>query len=69
MTVPKHARFVVVGAGIHGLSTAVHLAELSEERGGSGADVLVLEKQNVGAGATGVSGGIVRNFYLSAAMN
>src|SRR3990170_3510791 len=43
---PPSAQVVVVGAGVHGLSTALHLAELQ----GSGA-------------------GIVRNFYLSAAMN
>jgi glycine/D-amino acid oxidase-like deaminating enzyme len=59
---PTSARFVVVGAGVHGLSTAYHLAE-------EGADVIVLDKSRVGAGATGISGGIVRNFYLSAAMN
>lgn len=29
----------------------------------------MLDKQRVGAGASGISGGIVRNFYLSAAMN
>lgn len=50
---------------MHGLSTAVHLAELQ----GSGASIVVLDKQRVGAGASGISGGIVRNFYLSAAMN
>ena len=55
----------MVGAGVHGLSTAVHLAELL----GSGDDVVVLDKQRIGAGASGISGGIVRNFYLSAAMN
>jgi methylglutamate dehydrogenase subunit A len=60
--IPESARFVVVGAGVHGLCTAYHLAE-------EGADVIVLEKQRVGAGASGISGGIVRNFYLSAAMN
>jgi methylglutamate dehydrogenase subunit A len=60
--IPGSARFVVLGAGVHGLSTAYHLAE-------EGAGVVVLEKSRVGAGATGVSGGIVRNFYLSAAMN
>jgi glycine/D-amino acid oxidase-like deaminating enzyme len=27
MTLPQHARYVVVGAGIHGLSTAWHLAQ------------------------------------------
>lgn len=55
-------RFLVVGAGVHGLSTACRLAE-------DGAEVVVLERRRVGAGASGVSGGIVRNFYLSAAMN
>jgi methylglutamate dehydrogenase subunit A len=60
--IPRSARFIVVGAGVHGLCTAYHLAE-------EGADVLVLEKQRAGAGASGISGGIVRNFYLSAAMN
>lgn len=62
MTLPGSARFVVVGAGVHGLSTAAHLAE-------HGAEVVVLEKNRIGAGASGISGGIVRNFYLSAAMN
>ena len=56
---------MIVGAGVHGLSTAVHLAELRA----SGDGIIVLDKQRVGAGASGVSGGIVRNFYLSAAMN
>ena len=27
MAFPKKARFVVIGAGVHGLSTAWHLAE------------------------------------------
>ena len=65
MDVPSSASVVVVGAGVHGLSTALHLAELQ----GSGDGIFVLDKQRVGAGASGVSGGIVRNFYLSAAMN
>jgi len=56
---------IIVGAGVHGLSTALHLAELR----GSGDGVVVLDKQRVGAGASGISGGIVRNFYLSAALN
>ena len=61
-TLPRSARFIIVGAGVHGLSTAYHLAE-------EGSDVVVLDKSRVGAGATGISGGIVRNYYLSAAMN
>jgi glycine/D-amino acid oxidase-like deaminating enzyme len=60
--IPASARFVVLGAGVHGLSTAYHLAE-------EGADVVVLDKGRVGGGATGFSGGIVRNFYVSPAMN
>ena len=62
---PSAARFVVVGGGVHGLSTAYHLAE---ELGGGG-DVVLLEKRRLGAGASGICGGIVRNFYLSPAMN
>jgi glycine/D-amino acid oxidase-like deaminating enzyme len=58
-------RVIVVGAGVHGLSTALHLAE----KRGSGEGIVVLDKQRVGAGASGISGGIVRNFYLSPAMN
>ena len=55
---------MIVGSGVHGLSTALHLAELR----GSGHGIVVLDKQRVGAGASGISGGIVRNFYLSSAM-
>ncbi len=66
-TLPAVARFVVVGGGVHGLSTAWHLAKALTERGDS-ADVLVLEKSQIGAGASGISGGIVRNYYRSEAM-
>jgi glycine/D-amino acid oxidase-like deaminating enzyme len=66
---PKAASVVVVGAGVHGLSAAYHLAELFEAKGGSGGEVVVLEKGRVGAGASGISGGIVRNFYLSPVIN
>lgn len=44
-----------------GLSAAWRLAE-------RGADVLVLEKERIGAGASGAAGGIVRNFYRSGAI-
>jgi glycine/D-amino acid oxidase-like deaminating enzyme len=52
---------VVVGAGVNGLSVAWHLAE-------RGADVLVLDKGRLGGGASGIAGGIVRNFYRSGAI-
>ena len=49
---------VVVGAGVNGLSVAWALAE-------RGADVVVLDKGRAGGGASGIAGGIVRNFYRS----
>ena len=70
MEVPQAARFVIIGAGVHGLSTAYHLARALREKGqGSGADVVVLEKTRVGAGASGIACGVVRNFYFQPAMN
>jgi len=68
-TLPKTARYVVVGAGIHGLSTAWNLARLLEARGeGSGRDVLVVDKSGIGAGASGVACGVIRNNYFQPAM-
>ncbi len=57
----RPASHVVVGGGVHGLSAAWRLAE-------RGAEVLVLEKDRIGSGASGVAGGIVRNYYRSAAI-
>ena len=49
MSLPPSAKVVVIGAGIHGLSTSWHLAKELEARGlGSGADVVVLDKTGVG---------------------
>ena len=49
MDVPKSSPYVVVGAGIHGLSTAYHLAkELGARELGSGADIVVLDKAHPG---------------------
>ena len=56
--IPASAAVVIVGAGIHGLSAARAL----------GADALVLEKSRVGAGASGVACGVVRNNYHQPAM-
>ena len=67
---PASPRFVIVGAGIHGLSTAYHLAKELRARGaGSGADVVVLEKSEPGAGASGIACGVVRNNYFQPAMS
>jgi glycine/D-amino acid oxidase-like deaminating enzyme len=66
---PEFARYVVIGAGIHGLSTAWHLAtELAARGAGSGADVVVLDKEAPGAGASGIACGVVRNNYFQPAM-
>ncbi|WP_232664077.1 NAD(P)/FAD-dependent oxidoreductase [Pseudonocardia sp. TRM90224] len=64
----QHARFVIIGAGIHGLSTAWHLARRLRAAGGNGSDVLVLDKTAIGAGASGVACGVVRNNYFQPAM-
>jgi len=70
MTIPKRAPYVVVGAGIHGLSTAYHLAQELAARGqGSGPDIVVLDKSHPGAGASGIACGVVRNNYFQPAMS
>ncbi len=64
--IPRSAQYLVLGAGIHGLSTAWHLAMELEARGrGSGQDVVVLDKTGVGAGASGIACGCVRNLYMT----
>ena len=53
---PAQSPYVVLGGGVHGLSTAYHLALALEDKGqGSGADVIVLEKNHIGAGASGIA--------------
>ncbi|NUR76141.1 MAG: FAD-binding oxidoreductase [Thermoleophilia bacterium] len=70
MTLPARSRYVVVGAGMHGLSTAYHLAKELRRRGlGSGADIVVLEKSSPGSGASGIACGVVRNNYFQPAMS
>ena len=69
---PTHARFVVLGAGIHGLSTSMHLAQKLRATGrfvGPGGErIVVLDKTGVGAGASGIACGVVRNNYYQPAM-
>ncbi len=63
---PGSVQYAVVGAGVHGLSSAWHLAMELEKRGrGSGRDVIVLDKTGPGAGASGIACGCVRNFYMT----
>lgn len=61
MPVPASSPVVVVGGGVHGLSSAYHLALAGQE-------VIVLEKSRIGAGASGIACGVVRNFYFSPGM-
>lgn len=70
MTKIPRATYVIVGAGVHGLSTAWHLAmELAARGTGSGRDILLLDKAVPGAGATGIACGCVRNFYMTGALH
>jgi len=69
MSFPTKSKFIIVGAGIHGLSTAWHLAlELKARKLGSGRDILVLDKTAIGAGASGIACGVIRNNYYQPAM-
>jgi glycine/D-amino acid oxidase-like deaminating enzyme len=68
MPLPKSAKYVVIGAGIHGLSTAWHLAQ-EQRAAGEEPDVLIIDKTGVGAGASGIACGVVRNNYYQPAMS
>ena len=65
MGLPSKVEYVIIGAGVHGLSTAYHLSKYLKESGrGDGRDVLVIEKSSIAAGASGVACGNVRcNYY------
>jgi methylglutamate dehydrogenase subunit A len=52
---------LVVGGGVNGLSVAWALAS-------AGADVVVVDKGRLGGGASGIAGGIVRNYYRAEAI-
>lgn len=69
MAFPSQSPYVIIGAGIHGLSTAHHLALALKAKGrGSGADILVIDKTSIAAGASGIACGVVRNNYFQPAM-
>ena len=69
MAIPSRTKYVIIGAGVHGLSTAYHLAlELKARKRGSGNDILVIDKTGVGAGASGIACGVIRNNYCQPAM-
>ena len=49
MLLPTKAKVVIIGGGIHGLSTAWKLSETYKNPG----DIIVLEKDDTAAGASG----------------
>ena len=63
MAFPSHSKYIIIGAGIHGLSTAYHLALKTK-----GSDIIVLDKSGISAGATGIACGVIRNNYFQPAM-
>ena len=69
MAFPTKSKYVIIGAGIHGLSTAWRLGERLKKTGrGSGADILVIDKTGIAAGASGIACGVIRNNYFQPAM-
>src|SRR5438105_4070402 len=71
-TIPSTAHYLIIGAGIHGLSTSMHLAQKLKASGKAvgrdGARIVVLDKTGIGAGASGIACGVVRNNYYQPAM-
>lgn len=69
MAFPAEVEFVVIGAGIHGLSTAWGLAQRLTDRGEHvQGRIVVLDKDGIASGATGIACGVVRNNYFQPAM-
>ena len=69
MALPTGVKYVVIGAGVHGLSTAYHLALALKAKGrGGGKDILVVDKTGIAAGASGIACGVIRNNYYQPAM-
>ena len=69
MTLPEKIEYLIIGAGIHGLSTAWHLAMKLKEKGkGDGSKIIVVDKNGIASGASGVACGVVRNNYFQPAM-
>ena len=64
MSLPTKAKVVIIGGGIHGLSTAWKLSEKYKNPN----DIILLEKKDTAAGASGIACGVVRNNYYQPAM-
>ena len=58
-------KYLIIGAGVHGLSTAYHLAlQLKASGRGSGTDIQVIDKTGIAAGASGIACGVIRKQLL-----
>ena len=69
MALPVHADFLIIGAGIHGLSTAWRLADRLIAKGETvEGRIVVLDKSGIASGASGIACGVVRNNYFQPAM-
>jgi len=69
MSIPSKVEYAIIGAGIHGLSTAWHLAAKLKAKGkGDGSKILVIDKDSIAAGASGIACGVIRNNYYQPAM-
>ena len=64
MASAAQAKYLIIGTGIHRLSAAYHLSQLL----GDGKDILVIDKDDVAASASGIACGVVRNNYYQPAM-
>jgi len=69
MSFPTKAKYVVIGTGIHGLSTAWHLAEGLKKKNSNGSNnnIVVIDKGGIASGASGIACGVVRNNYFQPA--
>ena len=69
MAIPEHVEFVIIGAGIHGLSTSWRLAQKLIDKGEDiEGRIVVLDKSGIASGASGIACGVVRNNYFQPAM-
>ena len=69
MAIPSKAENVIIGVGIHGLSTAWKLAKKYQEKNiPVEGKIVIIDKSGIGAGASGVACGVVRNNYYQPAM-
>ncbi len=69
MALPSQVKYLIIGAGIHGLSTGYHLAQQLKAQGkGDGRDILIVDKGGIAAGASGIACGVIRNNYFQPAM-